>query len=75
MFEVTLAGLGGAAEAAAHVGDTPRTDIAGAQAMGMVAIRCAAAADHGEPPAADFVIMDHREVPEIIRTLDGGRRG
>ena len=75
MFEMTLAGLGGVAEAAAHVGDTPRTDIAGAQAMGMVAIRCAAQVDHEEPPVADFVIMDHREIPDILRSLDGGRRG
>ncbi len=69
MFEVTLAGLDSGPETAAHVGDTPRTDIAGARAMGMVAIRCAGAVDHEESPAADFVIRDHREIPEILRSL------
>lgn len=69
MFENTLAGLGAASSAAAHIGDTPRTDIAGAQAVGMVTIRCAAAQDHPEPPEADFVILDHREIPSILELL------
>jgi putative hydrolase of the HAD superfamily len=70
MFERTLAALGTRPAEAAHVGDTPRTDIAGAQAMGMVAIRCAGAMDHQEPPEADFVIRDHREIPAILDGLD-----
>lgn len=69
MFEGTLAGLGATAAEAAHIGDTPRTDIAGAKAVGMVAIRCAGAVDHPEPPEADFVIRDHRELPGILERL------
>ena len=69
MFEVTLAGLGARPAEAAHIGDTPRTDIAGAQAVGMTTIRCAGAVDHPEPPEADFVIRDHREIPGILERL------
>jgi HAD superfamily hydrolase (TIGR01549 family) len=66
MFESTLAQLGANAAEAAHVGDTPRTDIAGARALGMLSIRCAAAVDHQEPPAAHYVVRDHRELPAIL---------
>lgn len=69
MFEQTLAGLEALPGQAAHVGDTPRTDIAGAKAMGMTAIRCAGATDHEEPPEADYVIRDHRELPAILERL------
>ena len=69
MFAATLAGLGAGPAEAMHVGDTPRTDIAGAKAMGMLAIRCAGAVDHQEPPEADFVISDHREIPAILERL------
>jgi putative hydrolase of the HAD superfamily len=69
MFEVTLAGLGARPAETAHIGDTPRTDIAGAKAAGMTTIRCAGAADHPEPPEADFVIRDHREIPGILERL------
>lgn len=62
MFQRTLAPLGVAPAEAAHVGDTPRTDIAGAQAVGMRAIRFAAAHDTAEPPVADSVIYDHRDL-------------
>jgi HAD superfamily hydrolase (TIGR01549 family) len=66
MFELTLAGLGARPAEAAHVGDTPRTDIAGAQALGMTTIRCAGAVDQDGGPEADFVIRDHREIPGIL---------
>ena len=69
MFENTLVGLGSRPAEAVHVGDTPRTDIAGAGAMGMATIRCAGVVDHPEPPHADFVISDHREIPEILVRL------
>jgi putative hydrolase of the HAD superfamily len=69
MFEVTLAGLGARPAEAAHVGDTPRTDIAGAKALGMTTIRCAGTADHPEPPEADFIIRDHREIPGVLEQL------
>lgn len=70
MFESTLAELGTEPARAAHVGDTPRTDIAGAKAMGMVTIRCAGSTDNEEPPEADFVIRDHREIPAILEQLE-----
>jgi HAD superfamily hydrolase (TIGR01549 family) len=69
MFTRTLAALDSEPARAAHVGDTPRTDIAGAKALGMTAIRYAAAADHDEPPEADFVIRDHREIPGLLERL------
>jgi HAD superfamily hydrolase (TIGR01549 family) len=69
MFEVTLTGLGSRPSEAAHVGDTPRTDIAGAHAVGMTTIRCAGAVDQSGPPEADFVIRDHREIPGILEEL------
>jgi HAD superfamily hydrolase (TIGR01509 family) len=69
MFDTTLAALGAEPAQAAHVGDTPRTDIAGAKAAGMVTIRCAGAADNEEPPEADFVIRDHREIPGVLGRL------
>lgn len=69
MFAVTLAELGAEPAEAMHVGDTPRTDIAGAKAMGMLAVRCAGAVDHQEPPDADYVISDHREIPAILERL------
>lgn len=62
MFEATLAGMGVEAARAMHVGDTPRTDIAGALGVGMRAVRFAAANDVDEPPAADAVIRDHTEL-------------
>lgn len=66
MFERTLAHLGAVPVEAAHVGDTPRTDIAGARALGMLSIRCAAAVNHEEPPAAHHVLHDHRELPHLL---------
>jgi putative hydrolase of the HAD superfamily len=65
MFLRTLAGLGVTPAQAAHVGDMPRTDIAGAQALGIYAVRMAAAEDHPEPPQADLVIRDHRQLWEL----------
>jgi len=71
IFEHALAGLGGVAPGrAAHVGDLRRTDIAGAQAMGMTAVRYRGANDdpdqpgpNGEAlPEGDHVIDDHTEL-------------
>jgi FMN phosphatase YigB (HAD superfamily) len=65
IFEHALAGLGGVAPArTAHVGDIRRTDIAGAQAMGMLAIRFRGVSDDRSPehPEADIVIDAHQEL-------------
>lgn len=74
-FEPALEGLGVRDPArVAHVGDNPRTDVAGALAMGMVAVRYtglghddthAPAGDVG--PEAPYVIADHRELPAILK--------
>ncbi|MCX8033257.1 MAG: HAD family hydrolase [Thermoleophilia bacterium] len=69
IFVRTLEELGATPDEAAHVGDTPRTDIAGAKALGIVAIRCAAALDQTDPPPADHVIYDHREILQILEKL------
>jgi FMN phosphatase YigB (HAD superfamily) len=66
MFLRTLATLGSEPSEGIHVGDMPRTDIAGAQAIGMLAVRFTGAVDRSEPPAADYVISDHRELPSLI---------
>lgn len=62
MFEVALAGMEVEPARAMHVGDTPRTDIAGALRMGMRAVRFAAANDVDEPPTAHAVIRNHIEL-------------
>ena len=70
IFEHALAGLGGVApERAAHVGDLRRTDIAGARAMGMTAVRYRGANDdaeieddHGALVEGDHVIDDHADL-------------
>ncbi len=66
MFRRTLAPLGSLPQRAAHVGDRPGTDIAGALAVGMYAIRYAAVEDHPEPPLAHAVITQLRELPAAL---------
>jgi putative hydrolase of the HAD superfamily len=68
-FRPALEGLGVTDPArAAHVGDNRWTDVAGAQALGMTAIRYTgfrdAAADTG--PEADHVTDDHRSIPALL---------
>jgi putative hydrolase of the HAD superfamily len=72
IFEHALAGLGGVEPGrAAHVGDLRRTDVAGARAMGMIAVRYRGvndnadvpAVDDGHPrPEADIVLDDHADL-------------
>jgi len=69
IFEHALAGLGGVVPSrAAHIGDLKRTDVAGALAMDMVAIRYAGAFDdvESEGPEATFVVASHAEVPGVL---------
>jgi len=66
MFQLTLAEMKVEAATSLHVGDTPRTDIAGALSMGMRAVRFAAVHDSDEPPAADAVICNHLELLRLI---------
>jgi putative hydrolase of the HAD superfamily len=66
IFEHALAGLGGVpATATAHVGDRRRTDVAGAMAMGMRAVRVTAVYDDDdadEGPSGDAVIAEYGEL-------------
>jgi putative hydrolase of the HAD superfamily len=74
IFEHALAGLGGVDPArAVHVGDLLRTDVAGAQDMGMVAVRYRAVhddpgdvGDTGGLLEADHVLDDHADLPAIL---------
>lgn len=72
IFEHALTGLGGVLPAnAAHIGDLRRTDIAGARAMGMVAVRYTGVFDDvgedaAELPEADHVIADLAELPGVL---------
>ncbi len=71
IFRDALGGLGGIDPArAAHVGDLRRTDIAGALAMGITAIRYAGITDDPpegpEPFEADHVIHDHAHLADLL---------
>lgn len=72
IFEHALAGLGGVRpERTAHIGDLRRTDIAGALAMGMTAIRYAGVADdQTDGPEGHHVLLDHADLPGLLL---GGR--
>jgi FMN phosphatase YigB (HAD superfamily) len=65
IFEHALAGLGGPDPSrCVHVGDRRRTDVAGAQALGMRAVRITAVFDD-EPdpgPDGDIVISSYKEL-------------
>ncbi len=74
IFEHALAGLGGPAPAdAAHVGDRQRTDVGGALAAGMRAIRYSAILDEDDPslPQADAVTVDLTQVPALLGVVSG----
>lgn len=69
IFEHALEGMGGVAPTkAVHIGDLKRTDVAGALAMEMVAIRYAGSFDdvESEGPEATFVVTSHAEVPGVL---------
>lgn len=74
IFEHALEGLGGPVPArVAHVGDLRRTDVAGALAMGMVAVRYTGINDDdSEPgPEAHHVIARHDELPGALGIATG----
>lgn len=72
IFRHALEGLGDIApQRAAHVGDLRRTDIFGAQSMGMTAVRYTGVQDDPVMPDApviegDHVIDDHRRLPGVL---------
>lgn len=71
IFEHALAGLGGVApRRAVHVGDLRRTDVAGAAAFGMTAVRYRGANDDApgddDHPEARHVLDDHAELLALL---------
>lgn len=67
MFEHALSGLGVRPEASAHVGDLRFTDVAGARAAGMLAIRFTGAVDDSEDgPEADHVIGSYEDLLDLL---------
>ena len=68
IFAHALAGLGARAETTAHVGDLRRTDVAGARAMGMTAVRYTGAHDDDSQPEPEghHVVADHRDLPAVL---------
>jgi putative hydrolase of the HAD superfamily len=74
IFRHALDGLGGVApQEAAHIGDLRRTDIVGAQAIGMMAVRYTGIFDDPGSPedgtdtvAGDRVIADHADLLEAL---------
>ncbi len=73
IFEAALGALGTAPGDAMHVGDLPRTDIAGATALGMRTARYRGMNDEPEGGAeAEFVLDSHAELLEVIARLDRG---
>ena len=77
IFDHALAGLGGVDPAeAAHIGDLRRTDIAGAKALGITAVRYTGVFD--DPPAeglpeADLVVADHADLATALLSADPSR--
>jgi FMN phosphatase YigB (HAD superfamily) len=69
IFEHALEGLGGVLpERTAHVGDLRRTDVAGALAIGMRAVRYAGIFDDdsADQPEADHVVRSHADLPGVL---------
>ena len=68
IFLHALHGLGGVSPTkAAHVGDRRRTDVAGAQSLGMKAVRYTGVYDDPDDgPEADLVIGHYRDLPEQL---------
>ena len=67
MFDRALAGMGVEPSETAHVGDLKFTDVAGARALGMLAIRFTGAVDDdGEGPEADHVVGSFQELRDLL---------
>ena len=72
IFEHALASVGGVEpERAAHVGDRLRTDVGGALAYGMMAVRYNGVYDDDAPgaPEADLVVAHLAELPSLLEAL------
>ncbi len=70
-FLHTLAALKVRPEEAAHVGDLPETDLAGARAVGMKAVLFLGVSRRQDGrPLADAVFEDYGELEEVLRRLE-----
>lgn len=72
IFDHALDGLGNPEPSlTAHVGDIRRTDIAGAKAMGMVAVRYTGVSDDDTQPEPEghHVIAHHDELPGVLNLI------
>jgi putative hydrolase of the HAD superfamily len=71
-FLTTLARLDVPPEGAVHIGDYPPTDIAGAQGVGMRAIRFAGSRDWSDGPVrADAAIQSYSELEPLLQLWNG----
>jgi FMN phosphatase YigB (HAD superfamily) len=69
IFEAALSALEARPEEAMHVGDLRRTDVLGAQRLGMKTVRYSGInddADCGSGVEADFIFDDHAELLRVI---------
>jgi FMN phosphatase YigB (HAD superfamily) len=76
IFEHALGELGGVVpERAAHVGDRRRTDVSGAIAMGMTAVRYNGVYEDEaiRAPEADIVLTNLAELPGLLRVRESSR--
>jgi HAD superfamily hydrolase (TIGR01549 family) len=72
IFEAALAALGAQPAEAMHVGDLRRTDVAGANAIGMRTVRYRGLYDDSGAEGgreADFVIDSHRQLPGLVERI------
>lgn len=67
IFNHAMDGLGVNADEAAHVGDLRRTDVKGALAMGITAVRYRHwRDDQTDLPEADLVLDEHQKLPGLL---------
>jgi FMN phosphatase YigB (HAD superfamily) len=72
IFRHALAALSAAPERAVHVGDLKRTDVAGAKAMGMIAVRYRGVADDAAAagPEGDHVLDRHADFGALLQRIE-----
>ena len=75
VFLRTLAALDARPEQAAHIGDLPETDLAGARSVGMHAVLFLGASNREDGLAmADAAFDDYDELEALLAGLDGAAR-
>lgn len=69
LFDLALSRSGAQASGAAHLGDSPRSDVQGALDAGMVAIHIDPERQ-GDAPPGSHVIHDLTQLPKLLERLD-----